>query len=111
MADYTRFVVSNNTITLDANALMEILDEEGNVVEVIPSVTVKTLVISRPYYPTNIASDKGVTIKSVQAPLVEYTYTYVDPKVESVQVTFVATNTLYGEIIQEIKEMEIVFSD
>ena len=107
-ADYTVCSVSGNAITLNGNTSTNIQDEEGNVT-VIPTVTVKTMVISRPYYPSRVVPDKGLTIKTIRENLTEYTYTYVAPATESVQAAFVATNSLYGDDIREVKKLEVVF--
>ena len=93
-ADATTCSVQNNVITLRG-----------------ASNTTSALVISRPLYPSYIDTDKGITVKTVDVALSSYTYTYVQPQTESVRAVFVATNSLYGDVKQEVKEIEIVFSD
>ena len=68
-----------------------------------------TLLISPPYYPSHITPDKGLTIKSTEDNLYEYTHTYVTPEDDSVSAVFVITNSLYGEGKQIVKEIRIDF--
>ena len=99
-ADSTGVRVNNNTITMN-----------GNVTTAAGKTTamVKTMVISRPFYPSHVTPDIGTVIKTIDINLTEHVHTYIAPTVESVKATFVATNSLYGENIQEVKELEIVF--
>ena len=68
-----------------------------------------TMLISPPYYPSHITPDKGLTIKSTEDNLYEYTYTYITPEDDSVSAVFVITNSLYGESKQIVKEIKIDF--
>ena len=70
---------------------------------------VNTYLISAPYYPSNIQSDTGMAIKSIDENLYEYTHTYIDPQEESVYVAFVATNSLYGKSISIVRAFELKF--
>ena len=68
-----------------------------------------TMLISPPYYPSNITPDKGLVIKTTEDSLYEYSYTYVSPQDDSITAVFVVTNSLYGESIQIVKELKIDF--
>lgn len=70
---------------------------------------VDTYLISTPFYPSNISTDKGLAIKSIDENLYEYTHTYVSPETESVYVAFVATNSLYGKNTTIVREFELEF--
>lgn len=70
---------------------------------------VNTYLISTPFYPSNIATDKGLAIKSIDQNLYEYTHTYVAPETESVYVAFIATNSLYGKVSTVVREFELKF--
>ena len=112
LANPTTVTVSGNRIVLNGNQYsVTKTDGEGNEVEeIFQTTTVKTMLISRPFYPSQVETDKGSAIKSVEENLFEYTHIYIDPQVESVNAVFVATNSLYGKTIQEVKQMNIVFN-
>ena len=102
--------VSANSINLNGNQYSVTRIEEGNeVVDYFPTTTVKTMLISRPFYPSLVDTDKGMIVKAMGERVPEFSYLYVNPQKESVTVNFVVTNSLYGEDIQEVKQMEIFF--
>ena len=94
LADPVSFAAVNNTLTLTGSVVAE---------------SIRTMVISPPFYPSLVDTEKGLVIKSIEERVPEYTHRYVDPRTESIHAVFVATNSLYGDIIQEVKELEIVF--
>ena len=128
VADTTGYTVSGNRIVVNGNVTktivrevekeVEIDEETGETewiteeeIEYIPTLRAQARVVSRPFYPLLVSADKGVAIKSQGEYLYEYTYLYVNPPQESVRATFVAVNSLYGEDVQEVKEIEVVFEE
>ena len=104
LADNTDLRVASNTLTLNGNVFTNVPNEGLR-----PSMVIKTFLISTPYRPTHIPNDKGMTIKTLLENVSEFTYEYVAPTVESVHVAFVATNSLYGDNLQQVKELMISF--
>ena len=72
---------------------------------------INTMLISTPYYPSHVVTDKGLVIKSPDKNLREYTHTYVAPQTESLTAAFVATNSLYGKVVQTVREIEVIFGN
>lgn len=69
---------------------------------------INTMLISVPYYPSHVETDKGFAIKSTDEALDDYTYTYIAPETKTMHVAFVVTNSLYGKSIQVVKELDVV---
>ena len=107
LLDATGYTVGSNRITLNGNIVTTV--EKGEEITYIPTLSAGARVVSPPFYPLLGETDKGRPLKSSNEYLSEYTHVYVNPGQTSVRSTFVITNSLYGDDIQAVRELEVFF--
>ena len=68
----------------------------------------QTYLISKAFYPNKVKTDKGTVVKLIQEIKDEYIHRYTNPY-GNYKATFIATNSLHGESIQVVKEINLNF--